>query len=102
MVISAEAKDFQLYTIFFTAQKSCIQFNFKLHAIPVPRQNCILLKILNSSQHCIDTCREDEGFIKEEEKPLPTNDLQRKVGWPPRPLGHPASFWAPYDMHTAS
>jgi len=23
--------------------------------------------------------REDEGFIKEEEKPLPTNDLQRKV-----------------------
>lgn len=24
-------------------------------------------------------CREDEGFIKEEEKPLPTNDLQRRV-----------------------
>ena len=23
--------------------------------------------------------REDEGFIKEEEKPLPTNDLQRRV-----------------------
>ena len=23
--------------------------------------------------------REDEGFIKDEEKPLPTNDLQRKV-----------------------
>jgi len=23
--------------------------------------------------------REGEGFIKEEEKPLPTNDLQRKV-----------------------
>ena len=24
-------------------------------------------------------CREDEGFIKEEEKPLPTNENQRKV-----------------------
>ena len=32
--------------------------------------------------HCIyfHLCsREDEGFIKDEEKPLPTNDLQRKV-----------------------
>ncbi len=27
----------------------------------------------------LDFFREDEGFIKEEEKPLPTNDLQRKV-----------------------
>ncbi|CAB4064881.1 KCNA1 [Lepeophtheirus salmonis] len=29
--------------------------------------------------YAITKFREDEGFIKEEEKPLPTNDLQRKV-----------------------
>ena len=29
--------------------------------------------------HIFTHFREDEGFIKEEEKPLPTNDLQRKV-----------------------
>jgi potassium voltage-gated channel Shaker-related subfamily A protein len=30
-------------------------------------------------EYAITKFREDEGFIKEEEKPLPTNDLQRKV-----------------------
>lgn len=33
-----------------------------------------LLKLL-----CWQCCREDEGFIKEEEKPLPTHEFQRKV-----------------------
>lgn len=30
-------------------------------------------------ESAINKFREDEGFIKEEEKPLPTNDLQRRV-----------------------
>ena len=33
---------------------------------------------INNKSICL-YFREDEGFIKEEEKPLPTNDLQRKV-----------------------
>ena len=40
-------------------------------------------KIYSEGADCIlfvfPICREDEGFIKEEEKPLPTNDLQRRV-----------------------
>lgn len=47
--------------------------------------NCFILHICagicnNFLFHLkLSHCREDEGFIKEEEKPLPTNDLQRKV-----------------------
>lgn len=35
--------------------------------------------LTNQSFSILFNCREDEGFIKEEEKPLPTNENQRKV-----------------------
>lgn len=35
--------------------------------------------LTNHSFSLLFHCREDEGFIKEEEKPLPTNENQRKV-----------------------
>lgn len=38
--------------------------------------NCLFLSLFGTLE-C--TCREDEGFIKEEERPLPDNEKQRKV-----------------------
>jgi len=37
------------------------------------------VKFYELGEKTIEKYREDEGFIKEEEKPLPTNDCQRQV-----------------------
>ncbi|XP_014678879.1 PREDICTED: potassium voltage-gated channel subfamily A member 1-like [Priapulus caudatus] len=37
------------------------------------------IKFYELGESALDKYREDEGFIKEEERPLPENDLQRKI-----------------------
>jgi len=39
----------------------------------------IQVKFYELGEKTIEKYREDEGFIKEEEKPLPSNDFQRQV-----------------------
>lgn len=38
------------------------------------------IKFYELGDEVVERYKEEEGFVKEEEKPLPENELQRKVG----------------------